>query len=531
MKHTQNLGLPIFDKPETDLFKISEWNEGNETIDKTYGELKKWSDELPLTNADAEMVDARCGERTLGDKVRNIDTQLESKASKDDVAKISSGTPLFASSVSGMTDTTKNYVNTTDGFLYVYLNNVWTKTNVQYQSTGIEDKSIDIKKMAVCIQGKNMFNKNAITVDRYLSNGSLIFSGAYNVSDFISVNIGTYTLNNLQFGSVEFFGQDKVFKYVINETKDKKGVVTFPITENGYVRFTIRDLELNTTQLEVGSNATTFEDYMYKIPSKYIDGITNNEGNSSTSKTIITVEKSGGMFNSISSALASITDASETNRYEIRVGLGTFTETFRTKHYVDIIGKDKYKTIITFTGDVSTWNDTSTIFAESECKLANFTVEGTDTKYPMHIDKATGQWTCILENVRMIHHGSLTDNVKGGTPIGIGLYPYQFLVLKNCEMIYQGTNFQAFGASGIYFHNQIDGVGTGYRSIRIEECNIKGVTYGIRPNDVMGTSTLQNNDAYIINNSIRATHQEYYYPENSPSWNLFKKGNEYTQGS
>ena len=159
------------------------------------------------------------------------------------------------------------------------------------------------------------------------------------------------------------------------------------------------------------------------------------------------------------------------------------------------------------------------------------TIEGTDTKYPMHIDKATGQWTCIVENVRMIHRGSLTDETKAGTPIGVGLYPYQHLILKNCEMIYEDVKGkQAYGGSGVYFHNQSDSVGTGYRSIRIEECAISGVTYGIRPNDVMGQSTTQHNDAYIINNNIKATHQEYYYPENSQSWNIFKKGNEYTQG-
>ena len=88
----------------------------------------------------------------------------------------------------------------------------------------------------------------------------------------------------------------------------------------------------------------------------------------------------------------------------------------------------------------------------------------------------------------------------------------------------------AFGSSGVYFHNQTDAIGTGHRSIRIEECKISGVTYGIRPNDVEGVSALQNNDAYIINNDITATHQEYYYPENSPSWHILKKGNEYTQG-
>ena len=64
----------------------------------------------------------------------------------DSVARLSSGTPLFASSKSEMTDTTKNYVNTTDGYLYKYNREMWITTNVQYQSTGIADNSVTYKK-------------------------------------------------------------------------------------------------------------------------------------------------------------------------------------------------------------------------------------------------------------------------------------------------------------------------------------------------------------------------------------------------
>lgn len=87
----------------------------------------------------------------LQNQINQTNSQLEqiennvelNYAKKDDVAKISSGTPLFASSKSGMTDITKNYVNTSDGYLYIYNGEDWTKTSVQYQSTGIAKKSID----------------------------------------------------------------------------------------------------------------------------------------------------------------------------------------------------------------------------------------------------------------------------------------------------------------------------------------------------------------------------------------------------
>lgn len=107
--------------------------------------------------------------------------QLDKKASKDDVAKISSGTPLFASSTIEMTDTTRNYVNTTDGYLYIYSNNKFINSNIKYQSTGISDDYIDV----------NMFNKyvrNYIGMDKLIdfqignisSEGGMLTSVEYN---------------------------------------------------------------------------------------------------------------------------------------------------------------------------------------------------------------------------------------------------------------------------------------------------------------------------------------------------------------
>ena len=115
-----------------------------------------------LLNVDSTIVDDTAIESTneftalttaLG-KVNNIDSRFESinssldkKANKDDVAKISVGTPLFASSITGMIDTTKNYVNTSDGYIYIYSGGIWTKSTVQYQSTGIADKSVTSEKL------------------------------------------------------------------------------------------------------------------------------------------------------------------------------------------------------------------------------------------------------------------------------------------------------------------------------------------------------------------------------------------------
>lgn len=79
--------------------------------------------------------------------LEQINTKLNTKATKEDVARISKGDPLFAHSVSEMTDKTKNYVNVTDGYLYVYSNGQFEKTNVLYQSRGIESRSVSLHNL------------------------------------------------------------------------------------------------------------------------------------------------------------------------------------------------------------------------------------------------------------------------------------------------------------------------------------------------------------------------------------------------
>lgn len=86
-------------------------------------------------------------EKKTNENIKTISSQLDNKASKDDMARISSGTPLFATNVAEMTDTTRNYVNTTDGYLYIYSGSAWVKSSVLYQSSGINNNSVSHRKL------------------------------------------------------------------------------------------------------------------------------------------------------------------------------------------------------------------------------------------------------------------------------------------------------------------------------------------------------------------------------------------------
>lgn len=76
-------------------------------------------------------------------QLNGLTAQLALKASKrevsDMVGNIADGTPLFANGISEMTDTTRIYLNISDGFLYVHDGNGFTNTGVVYLSNSIEE--------------------------------------------------------------------------------------------------------------------------------------------------------------------------------------------------------------------------------------------------------------------------------------------------------------------------------------------------------------------------------------------------------
>lgn len=92
MLKTELLGLPIYNNPETDLFKVQDWNDANISLEASHKDLTKFKHELPLVNANAEIIDARGEERTLGDKIRNIESKISGTSIVIDFIKLKSET-------------------------------------------------------------------------------------------------------------------------------------------------------------------------------------------------------------------------------------------------------------------------------------------------------------------------------------------------------------------------------------------------------------------------------------------------------
>lgn len=93
---------------------------------------------------------------------RYVDPALAEMNAK--IATIKSGTPIAVDSTSDMTDTSALYLNTTNGYWYYYdaTNHEWAQGG-QYQTTGIQDGSININKFNASLNATFRMNEEYST--------------------------------------------------------------------------------------------------------------------------------------------------------------------------------------------------------------------------------------------------------------------------------------------------------------------------------------------------------------------------------
>jgi hypothetical protein len=80
MNVTNNLKLPQY--TEEDIFDLQDINKAYDSIDKAYKEVIDFKNEIPKTNATAEVIDARGGKETLGERLNEFGSQLDTNKKK-----------------------------------------------------------------------------------------------------------------------------------------------------------------------------------------------------------------------------------------------------------------------------------------------------------------------------------------------------------------------------------------------------------------------------------------------------------------
>ena len=123
------------------------------------------------------------------------------------------------------------------------------------------------------------------------------------------------------------------------------------------------------------------------------------------------VAKSGGDYITVSAALAAITDASDTNRYLVKVMPGVYSEQVTMKPYVDIEGAGELTTRITYTGSAA--QDIGTVVGADNAELRYLSVENTGGNTVA---------IAIYNNPASPRLTHVTASASGGSNVNCGVY-------------------------------------------------------------------------------------------------------------
>ena len=224
---------------------VNDYFDNLDVQDEVNNKLDQMANDGTLTNLIKDYIDPiqEAFEDDINSQISEISARVQASYS---------GAPIPVASTSSMTDTTKVYVNTTNGYWYYYDGDSWEQGGV-YQSTGISD---DI------IEGKNIKHHDTINPDIFDDinsgmislNGNLTANANWSCTDFIKVNTGDVLKINLARGRyLEKFNSSKAYigHEDTNETSFSQEK-TYTITANTeYVRLNIYINDLNTYSLKI----------------------------------------------------------------------------------------------------------------------------------------------------------------------------------------------------------------------------------------------------------------------------------------
>ena len=220
-------------------------------------------------NANMEVKLARGTHETLNDRIteneknqENLSSQLDkienTKANKDDVARISRGTPLFANSIDEMTDITKNYVNNIDGYIYVYNGSIFEKSTVKYQERGLSDGQVIPSKTSFIAETSNLVDKRYLLENKYVSpSGEIVdFDGYYTTELMLFEKSVDYTFSNAR--NICYYDENITKVSYFDNPNNTQITKSTPIKAS-YVRCSFKKEYLNTFKIEKGSQLTSYE--------------------------------------------------------------------------------------------------------------------------------------------------------------------------------------------------------------------------------------------------------------------------------
>lgn len=467
-------------------------------------------------------------------------SQLNTKASKDDVARISSGTPLFASRTTEMTDTTKNYVNTTDGYLYIYSEGSWVKTTVQYQSTGIVEGSVGVREISKSL-GKALGVKvvDYATVGGYINNNHrFVSNNGFNTTSPIYLQEGeeiyfkTHAIANNMYALSVTDSESTVYRDGILCTTSGLKEYTYTAKEDCYI---VISGALKSISID---NIVTLTDNIKKVRGQIAENRTaiNKLINKKDSLDTFTVGNSETVdYSSLMECFTALKNNDSKKTIYIEDGIyDIFAEIGGSAFAKGITSADKFEDVSIFVPDNTTLiglgnvvlnflpeqddvNDVSAyllspINVRGNIHMKNIKINCKNCRYGIH-DETSGNskydnGVHIYENVEVHYLKSSYWNGPGGNSFGSGFCSGMDYKFSHCIFDSQYRN------SALLMHNGNNS--TKSNNIVIENCIFKS-QWNYHNISFLNTASVQlYNNVYISSSSIR----DIRLGKNTPADNL-----------
>lgn len=452
------------------------------------------------------------------------------------------GTPLVASSVSGMTDTTRNYINTTDGHWYYYDGTEWKDGGI-YQAIGISENSIT-PEMTTFIDvtlGQNIFNPNSeYVVDKQFYSGSVggTLSTTSNnnfMASIVKVKPNTqYTCSGISY-YVYYLDEDKI---ILSRSTEYDTVKPYTFTTPNNCEYIAVNFKVYVSSLSQRI-VSDVNDYMIVegntlpstvIPYSRTEKLSNDIGLNDTmeNEVIDLIENPANIVNitvgtnetytTLKSAIESITDSSKNKIYNIYVKAGTYDlyQEFGEETYLQTLNSNEdyfggliLPPYVNLIGVSNNPNDTIIKFEVTDA-LAQTYSTAIDKISPINC-----YGTNEIRNLKII-----AKNIRYGIHDEDGSYALESInkkrVIDNCIVINNesnygyknayscgfttGCNFKITNSKFIsnhYAFTMHDRTGTSPSNILIENCFMTGYRGAIRLGSV---SNITYKHSVVINN-------------------------------
>jgi hypothetical protein len=205
-------------------------------------------------------------------------------------------------------------------------------TNKVNSNTAQLDKVLDL-----IVQSKNLFDVNAVTVGKYMTEtGSIYDNAIYGISDYIEVSANTYYVCNEKLRFVAFFDSNKTIISGLTITNAETVISTPTNTVFMVVTLYANDYDFNTVQIEEGTEITPFEEYGYGYQPNLFNILNSAIPNSSVSiDSLNFVEIGKNKFNK---------DAGTDNFYISTIGNISASSVYGYSEYIPVIENTEYFT-------------------------------------------------------------------------------------------------------------------------------------------------------------------------------------------